>query len=157
ASDRPALQTSGAARPPEPSPPIAKFNPPAAAPAMPRTMSSSTPATTSSSPPAPAATPAHPVSSGSGGAPRIDEMLRAMKKMGASDLHMSCTMPPLVRKDGEMQPVPGFPTLTPDLMLQLLYEIAPEKNRKEFEERSDTDFAHSIEGLSRFRANMFRD
>ncbi|HVK86089.1 MAG TPA: type IV pilus twitching motility protein PilT [Kofleriaceae bacterium] len=93
----------------------------------------------------------------SAGGPKIDEMLRAMKNLGASDLHMSCTMPPLVRKDGEMKPVPGFPVLTPDLMLSLLYEIAPEKNRKEFEERSDTDFAHSIEGLSRFRANMFRD
>lgn len=111
-------------------------------------------------PAAPAFTPAPaPVAAPrvSGGGPKIDEMLRAMKNMGASDLHMSCTMPPLVRKDGEMKPVPGFPVLTPDLMLSLLYEIAPEKNRKEFEERSDTDFAHSIEGLSRFRANMFRD
>ncbi|MBS1122963.1 MAG: Twitching motility protein PilT [Deltaproteobacteria bacterium] len=88
---------------------------------------------------------------------KLDEMLRAMKEMGASDLHMSCTMPPLVRKDGEMKPVPGFPVLTPELMLQLLYEVCPEKNRKEFEERSDTDFAYAIEGLSRFRANMFRD
>jgi len=91
------------------------------------------------------------------GEPKINAMLRAMKELGASDLHMSCTMPPLVRKDGEMKPIPGFPTLTPESMLDLLYEIAPEKNRKEFEERSDTDFAHAIEGLSRFRANMFRD
>jgi twitching motility protein PilT len=87
----------------------------------------------------------------------IDEMLRAMKKMGASDLHMSCSMPPLVRHHGEMKPVPGFPELTPDHMLKLLYEICPEKNRREFEERNDTDFAYAIEGLSRFRANMFRD
>ncbi len=101
------------------------------------------------SPPAPAPAPA--------GAPALDALLRAMKGMGASDLHMSCTMPPLVRKDGEMKPVPGFPVLTPDSVLKLLYEIAPEKNRKEFEDRSDTDFAYAIEGLSRFRANMFRD
>jgi twitching motility protein PilT len=91
------------------------------------------------------------------GEPAINAMLRAMKSMGASDLHMSCTMPPLVRKDGEMKPVPGFPALTPESMMQLLREIAPEKNRSEFEERSDTDFAYAIEGLSRFRANMFRD
>jgi twitching motility protein PilT len=77
--------------------------------------------------------------------------------MGASDLHMSCTMPPIVRHHGEMKPIPGFPALTPETMLKLLYEIAPEKNRKEFEERSDTDFAYAIPGLSRFRANMFRD
>ncbi len=99
--------------------------------------------------------PAGPVASGAPAA--IDEMLRAMKKMGASDLHMSCSMPPLVRLHGEMQPIPGFPPLTPPVMLKLLYEICPEKNRKEYEERSDTDFAYAIEGLSRFRANMFRD
>ena len=104
--------------------------------------------------PIPAAPP--PAVTAAGGL-KLDAMLRAMREMGASDLHMSCTMPPLVRKDGEMKPVPGFPVLTPELMLQLLYEICPEKNRKEFEERSDTDFAYAIEGLSRFRANMFRD
>jgi len=91
------------------------------------------------------------------GSPKIDEMLYAMKDLGASDLHLSCKMPPLIRKDGEMKPIPGFPVLQPDTMLQLLYEICPDKNRKEFEERSDTDFAYAIEGLSRFRANMFRD
>jgi twitching motility protein PilT len=110
--------------------------------------------------PAPVAAPmslSRPVPVVASGGPKIDEMLRAMKAMGASDLPLSCTMPPLVRKDGEMKPVPGFATLTPDVMLSLLFEIAPEKNRKEFEERSDTDFAHAIEGLSRFRANMFRD
>ncbi|MBX3157683.1 MAG: type IV pilus twitching motility protein PilT [Deltaproteobacteria bacterium] len=92
-----------------------------------------------------------------GGGPRIDQMLRAMREMGASDLHLSCSMPPLVRKDGEMKPVPGFPVNTPESMLALLYDICPEKNREEFEARNDTDFAYEIVGLSRFRANMFRD
>ena len=93
----------------------------------------------------------------SGSSAPIDKLLTAMKTLGASDLHMSCTMHPLVRLHGEMQPVPGFDKLTPDSMLQLLYPIAPEKNRKEYEERNDTDFAHAIPGLSRFRVNMFRD
>jgi twitching motility protein PilT len=112
----------------------------------------------------PELTPARPpaaapvaVSPGAGSGPAIDEMLRAMKKLGASDLHMSCSMPPLVRQHGEMKPIPGFPELQPERMLELLYEICPEKNRKEFEERSDTDFAYAIPGLSRFRANLFRD
>jgi twitching motility protein PilT len=42
-------------------------------------------------------------------------------------------------------------------MLELLYPICPEKNRREFEERNDTDFAYAIPKVSRFRANMFRD
>ncbi len=106
-------------------------------------------------PPPVAVSPLAHVASGSSAS--IDKLLTAMKKLGASDLHMSCTMPPLVRLHGEMQPVPGFDKLTPDSMLQLLYPIAPEKNRKEYEERNDTDFAHAIPGLSRFRVNMFRD
>src|SRR5204863_4537241 len=35
--------------------------------------------------------------------------------------------------------------------------IMPEKNRDEFEVRHDSDFAYAIEGLARFRANMFMD
>jgi len=117
-----------------------------------------TPATKPRTTPVEAPKPAAPIISRAiPGEPKLNEMLRAMKELGASDLHMSCTMPPLIRKDGEMKPIPGFPVLTPESMLQLLYEICPEKNRKEFEERSDTDFAYAIEGLSRFRANMFRD
>ena len=140
ASDRPALKAPAVPR--ELAKAVAAEAPAASVPRSKRL--SAAPATAT----APAVVP---------GEPKINGMLRAMKNMGASDLHMSCTMPPLVRKDGEMKPIPGFPVLTPDAMLQLLYEIAPEKNRKEFEERSDTDFAHAIEGLSRFRANMFRD
>ena len=41
--------------------------------------------------------------------------------------------------------------------MQLLAPIMPEKNRKEFAERHDTDFAYEIEGLARFRSNVFAD
>jgi twitching motility protein PilT len=148
AAERPPLTTADSG--PIKAPQIAAAPPPVtAAPAPARSAPAAPPVAHTPAPAAP--------SNVAAGSPKIDGMLRAMKEMGASDLHMSCTMPPLVRKDGEMRPVPGFPVLTPDVMLQLLYEIAPEKNRREFEERSDTDFAHSITGLSRFRANMFRD
>ena len=40
---------------------------------------------------------------------------------------------------------------------QLLFEITPEKNRKEFNDTNDTDFAYALEGFGRFRANIFRD
>ncbi|MBI3491126.1 MAG: hypothetical protein HY047_04980 [Acidobacteria bacterium] len=35
----------------------------------------------------------------------IDALFRAMCDAGASDLHLSCGMPPLIRKDGGMQPL----------------------------------------------------
>ena len=78
--------------------------------------------------------------------------------MKASDLHLSSTMPPLVRKDGEMQPLhEGAPPLSSDALLQILGEIMPAVNRAEFEARRDTDFAYEIAGLARFRANIFMD
>jgi len=88
----------------------------------------------------------------------IDSLFMAMCTAGASDLHLSCGMPPLVRKDGAIQPLdPSAAPLTPETMAVLLEPIMPEKNRKEFAERHDTDFAYEITGLARFRANIFMD
>ncbi len=88
----------------------------------------------------------------------IDSLFRDMCTAGASDLHLSCGMPPLIRKDGSMQPLDAAAgALTPEAMIALLDPIIPEKNRQEFEERHDTDFAYEIAGLARFRANLFMD
>src|SRR5579872_1472945 len=88
----------------------------------------------------------------------IDSLFMAMCTSGASDLHLTCGMPPLVRKDGSIQPLDAAAsTLTPDAMHALLLPIMPEKNQKEFEEKRDTDFAYEIQGLARFRANVFMD
>jgi twitching motility protein PilT len=88
----------------------------------------------------------------------IDSLFMAMCTSGASDLHLCCGMPPLVRKDGSIQPLdPNAPALTPESMHTLLDPIMPDKSKKEFEERHDTDFAYEIQGLARFRANIFMD
>ena len=88
----------------------------------------------------------------------IDSLFMAMCTSGASDLHLSCGMPPLVRKDGSIQPLdPAAAPLTAESLVALLDPILPEKNRAEFEARHDTDFAYEIAGLARFRANVFLD
>jgi twitching motility protein PilT len=90
--------------------------------------------------------------------PAIDAMFRRMCEVGASDLHLSSAMPPLVRKDGEMRPLDGdgLP-LGAEALTRLLMEVTPAKNREEFQARHDTDFAYEIPGLARFRANIFLD
>jgi twitching motility protein PilT len=81
-----------------------------------------------------------------------------MVQTGASDLHLSVSVPPMVRKDGRMMPVEETaPRLTAEDIRRLLGPITPEKNRTEFERRHDTDFAYEIPGLARFRANIFMD
>jgi twitching motility protein PilT len=90
--------------------------------------------------------------------PVIDALFHAMVKAGASDLHISVGMPPLVRKDGHMQPLdPAIGPLNAEMTSSLLSSIMPEKNRREFTELHDTDFAYDIPGLARFRANIFLD
>jgi len=67
-------------------------------------------------------------------------------------------MPPLIRKDGKIQPLEdGKEALTADTMRALLTSIMPARNQEEFAQRSDTDFAYEIPGLARFRSNIFRD
>ena len=92
-------------------------------------------------------------------APAIDQMFRSMVKQGASDLHLCVGSAPMIRKDGHMQLLdPGVTApITPPEIVQLLAPIMPEKNRKEYAERHDTDFAYEIADLARFRSNIFAD
>ena len=88
----------------------------------------------------------------------IDTLFQAMCSIGASDLHLSTGMPPLVRKDGVMEPLDSrVGPLSAEQLVMLLDPIMPPKNKEEFAERHDTDFAYEIAGLARFRANVFLD
>ena len=89
---------------------------------------------------------------------RMENLFYGMHDIGASDLHLSTEMPPMVRKDGKIQKLEcDETTLSPDLMKELLMTIMPERNREEFTGRHDTDFAYEITGLARFRCNIFND
>jgi twitching motility protein PilT len=89
---------------------------------------------------------------------QMDQLFHRMAEMGASDLHLSVSMPPMVRKDGKMKPLgEGEAPLTPDYMRDLLTSIMPAKNQEEFARRNDTDFAYEIKELARFRCNIFMD
>jgi len=91
-------------------------------------------------------------------ASQMDTLFCKMADLGASDLHLSVSMPPLVRMDGKMKPLEeGGVALMPDAMRDLLLSIMPSRNQEEFAERSDTDFAYEIPGLARFRCNVFAD
>jgi len=87
----------------------------------------------------------------------LDDLLRHMKKVGASDLHLSTGSPPMLRLHGDMTAIAGRPPLDADTLLRELMAIAPPTNRLEFEDRNDTDYAYALPRVSRFRVNVFRD
>ncbi|HEX8637889.1 MAG TPA: type IV pilus twitching motility protein PilT, partial [Pyrinomonadaceae bacterium] len=89
---------------------------------------------------------------------KMDALFKRMAEMGASDLHLSVSMPPMIRRDGKMRVLDSDePVLTAEAARSLLTSIMPPKNQAEFAARSDSDFAYEIPGLARFRANVFMD
>ncbi len=87
----------------------------------------------------------------------IEAMLRAMSQRGASDLHLSSGVAAMMRLHGEMQRVDDSQPFSPESLRALIWPIVPKRNREEFERRRDTDFAHEMAGVSRFRVNVFMD
>jgi twitching motility protein PilT len=74
----------------------------------------------------------------------------------ASDLHLTSGHAPALRIDGDIVPLREFGPLEEGRLADMLWAIAPAKNRQEFEERSDTDFAYAT-SEARFRVNVFAD
>jgi twitching motility protein PilT len=87
---------------------------------------------------------------------QVDKFLNFLVKNGGSDLHLVTGSPPIVRIDSLLQKM-KLPPLTGDQVKSLIYEIIPERNRKEYEAVNDTDFAYQIENVARFRTNVYRD
>jgi twitching motility protein PilT len=87
----------------------------------------------------------------------MDSLFRQMHGMGASDLHLCAGSVPMVRHDGDIKPMPDRGVFSAEDVERILWPIAPERNREEFRQQHDTDFAYEISGLSRFRCNFFMD
>jgi len=113
-------------------------------------------ATTPAAAPVAAPAPVRPATPG-GAAAEIEAYLHRMVELGASDLHLSAHEVPMIRLHGDMIKLEGTTELTPEKTRELLHAIMPERNRGEFEKTHDTDFAHEIQGLARFRVNAFED
>ena len=94
---------------------------------------------------------------GSSSRPLMEQLFYNLVELGGSDLHLTTGVPPMVRIDGDLKELEGYDVLDAETTLRVLLEITPERNAKEFEETGDTDFAYEIEGLGRFRCNLFRD
>jgi twitching motility protein PilT len=86
----------------------------------------------------------------------LDALLRTMVERGASDLHLRCGEPPILRLHGEMVRMEQA-SLEPNGVDAMLRSIMPERNRREYLDSSDTDYAYELEGLARFRANALKD
>jgi len=87
---------------------------------------------------------------------RLGKLLRALVQSSSSDLHLRVGEPPLFRTHGEIKRQDGPALSVQDLEL-LILSIMPERNRGDWKETGDTDFAYEIPGVARYRVNAARD
>ncbi len=91
------------------------------------------------------------------GSPRatLTALLNKTVEIGASDLHLRVDSPPQVRLHGHLEPLDGYEPLTPDAARDISLSYMSEAQRKQFEEHHEIDFSIGLEGVSRFRVNVF--
>ena len=86
----------------------------------------------------------------------INDLLRFTVEKKASDLHLAVGLRPSIRLYGEIKPLEDFPPLSKEAAAQLIYSMITQEQREEFEKEWELDFSYKIEGLCRFRANLYR-
>ncbi len=84
----------------------------------------------------------------------ITELLAFSAKQGASDLHLSSGMPPMIRTDGDMRRI-NVPALSHKDVHRMVYDIMNDKQRRDYEEFLEIDFSFEVPGIARFRVNAF--
>jgi twitching motility protein PilT len=82
------------------------------------------------------------------------DILKQAVGAGASDIHLVVGKPPMMRLDGDIQEIAGFPPLTADESKRLIYSILYEEQRARFEEHWELDCSFSVSGFARFRVNV---
>ena len=86
----------------------------------------------------------------------IDDLLKEVISFGASDLHVSAGMPPIIRVDGNLLRT-KHESFNPKTIEELLFPMLNKEQRRKLEQDWELDFSYGIQGLSRFRVNIYKD
>lgn len=84
----------------------------------------------------------------------FENLLRATVELGASDLHLSVGVPPIMRINGDLKPY-GEQALTAELTHNYARAILTESQYEHFTEAGELDFSYGVVALSRFRLNVY--
>jgi twitching motility protein PilT len=86
----------------------------------------------------------------------LDAALRRVIELDGSDLHLKVPSPPLIRRNGVLEPIPGEVPLTPEDTELILAKLLTDKAKlEEFNDEHEVDFSFGVPGLARFRVNAF--
>lgn len=84
----------------------------------------------------------------------FEKLLKIMVEKGGSDLFITVGVPPSIKIHGKILPVTKH-SLTPEQCREIVYDVMTEKQRTEFSEHSECNFAISARGIGRFRVSAF--
>ncbi|MBN2866873.1 MAG: type IV pilus twitching motility protein PilT [Thiotrichales bacterium] len=85
----------------------------------------------------------------------ITQLLQFAQQQGASDLHLSAGLPPMLRNDGDIRKV-NLPNLEAEEIHGMIYDVMNDQQRKNFEEYLEADFSFELPKVARFRVNVFQ-
>src|SRR5215212_3141230 len=85
---------------------------------------------------------------------KLDELLTFAKQKNASDLHLTSGSSPYLRIHGEMVKL-NHRHVSQEVCHGLIFEILTDNQKEQFLETRDLDFSYSLEGVGRFRVNVF--
>ncbi len=106
--------------------------------------------------PQPAAQPV-PVQVTSSSQLKIETLLEECVRRNASDLHLQYGLPPILRVDGALAPIPGTPNLNEPMLKDLIYSTLDEDQRNIYEKDKEFDYSFSFGDIARFRVNAFHE
>ncbi|OQY19279.1 MAG: type IV pili twitching motility protein PilT [Desulfobacteraceae bacterium 4572_35.1] len=85
----------------------------------------------------------------------LNEILGMAIKANASDVHIKAGLPPVYRIDGSLRPLPKAERLSPEIIRKMAYVMMSDLQREKFERTNEIDLAYGVQGMGRFRVNMF--
>jgi twitching motility protein PilT len=85
----------------------------------------------------------------------LNDILTVAVKAKGSDIHIKTGLPPIVRIDGRLHPIPNAPRLSAEDVASMAYAMMNPRQRQIFEESWEVDLAHAIPGLGRFRVSAY--
>lgn len=86
----------------------------------------------------------------------ISNLLKLMVQKDISDIHFKAESYPALRLHGSMVMASNLPKLSAEDVRTIAYQLMNETQAQEFEREMELDMAYSLDGISRFRVNIFR-
>ena len=85
----------------------------------------------------------------------LNEILTIAVKARASDIHIKSGLPPVVRIDGKLRPIPNAPRMSGDTVMAMAQSMMNERQKQQFSDNYEVDLSHGVPGVCRFRVSAY--